>query len=102
MAGIVQSIKKHGPMSYLSLVIGVVLFCIVFIEPIRIAYVGSLLGDYVVFFLSVLGVLLSIIGIMKKAERKKDHSNYFTDFIVISLLTLDVCLYIADDGNLAI
>lgn len=40
--------KKYSLVSYVSLIIGVVCFFIVFIEPTRIANVGYLIGDYIV------------------------------------------------------
>ncbi|WP_413789159.1 hypothetical protein [Bacillus yunxiaonensis] len=61
--------KKKGIISYISLVIGVMCFFIVFVTPTRIANIGSLVGDYITFFLTGIGILLSIIGIVKKTEK---------------------------------
>src|SRR5699024_8666513 len=61
--------KKHGFISYLSLIIGIICFFIVFVTPTRIANVGNLTGDYITFFLTGAGILLSIIGILKKTEK---------------------------------
>lgn len=61
--------KKHGIISYISLLIGIICFFIVFVTPTRIANVGNLIGDYITFFLTGLGILLSIIGIVKKTEK---------------------------------
>jgi hypothetical protein len=61
--------KKYGIISYISFIIGIVCFFIVFIPPTRIANIGSLVGDYITFFLTGTGVLLSIIGIVKKTEK---------------------------------
>ncbi|ENQ3105508.1 hypothetical protein ACEOWJ_001487 [Bacillus cereus] len=61
--------KKNGIISYLSLVIGIICFFIVFVTPTRIANIGSLVGDYITFFLTGIGIILSIIGIAKKTEK---------------------------------
>ncbi|WP_035431708.1 hypothetical protein [Bacillus sp. UNC322MFChir4.1] len=61
--------KKNGIISYLSLVIGIICFFIVFVTPTRIANIGSLVGDYITFFLTGIGITLSIIGIAKKTEK---------------------------------
>ena len=62
--------KKHGVISYSSLTIGIICFFIVFITPTRIANIGSLVGDYTTFLLTGIGILLSLIGIAKKTEKK--------------------------------
>ena len=62
--------KKHSLISYIALAIGVICVFIVFVQPTRIANVGSLVGDYIVFFLTGAGIVLSIIGIVKKTEKK--------------------------------
>src|SRR5699024_10375685 len=61
--------KKHGLISYNSLIIGVVCFFIVFVTPTRIANVGNLIGDYITFALTGVGIILSIIGLLKKTEK---------------------------------
>ncbi|HDX9576836.1 TPA: hypothetical protein ROX88_000303 [Bacillus pseudomycoides] len=61
--------KKNGIISYISLFIGVICFLIVFVTPIRIANVGNLVGDYITFFLTGIGIVLSIMGIVKKTEK---------------------------------
>ncbi|MBM7600998.1 hypothetical protein JOC34_003419 [Virgibacillus halotolerans] len=61
--------KKHGLISYISLIIGVVCFFIVFVTPTRIANVGNLVGDYITFTLTGAGIILSIMGLVKKAEK---------------------------------
>ncbi|MFD1067398.1 hypothetical protein [Oceanobacillus locisalsi] len=63
-------LKKHGLISYISLIIGIVCFFIVFVTPTRIANIGYLAGDYITFFLTAAGIVLSIIGIFKKTEKK--------------------------------
>lgn len=62
--------KKHGIISYIALLIGIICFFIVFVTPTRIANVGNLVGDYITFFLTGTGITLSIIGIAKKTEKK--------------------------------
>lgn len=63
------AIKKHGAVSYVSLAIGIICFFIVFVEPTRIANIGSLTGDYTTFALTVAGILLSVFGRLKKSEK---------------------------------
>ena len=65
----VSAPKKHGLISYTSLVIGIICFFIVFVTPTRIANIGNLIGDYITFFLTGAGIILSIIGIRKKTEK---------------------------------
>ena len=45
------------------------MFFIVFVTPTRIANVGNVTGDYITFFLTGIGIVLSIIGILKKIEK---------------------------------
>ncbi|AOV09065.1 hypothetical protein BI350_03330 [Sporosarcina ureilytica] len=61
--------KKHGVISYASLCIGIVCFFIVFVEPTKIANVGYLIGDYITFFLTGAGIILSVVGLVKKTEK---------------------------------
>ncbi|MFJ7952783.1 hypothetical protein ACIQZG_14760 [Lysinibacillus sp. NPDC096418] len=61
--------KKHGMISLISLIIGVVCFFIVFVTPTRIANIGNLAGDYITFALTGLGIVISLIGIAKKTEK---------------------------------
>ena len=63
------TLKKHGIISYISLIIGIICFFIVFVTPTRIANIGSLIGDYITFFLTGIGIILSIFGIVKKTEK---------------------------------
>lgn len=61
--------KKHSAVSYISLIIGVICFFIVFVEPTKIANVGYLIGDYITFFLTGAGIILSVVGLVKKTEK---------------------------------
>ena len=61
--------KKHGMISLISLIIGVVCFFIVFVTPTRIANIGSLVGDYITFALTGIGIIISLIGIVKKRRK---------------------------------
>lgn len=61
--------KKHGVISYISIVIGIVCFFIVFVTPIRLANIGMAGGDYITFALTALGIITSLIAISKKTER---------------------------------
>ena len=62
--------RKHSLISYISLFIGIICFSIVFVTPIRIVNVGNLIGDYITFVLTGTGIILSIIGLVKKTEKK--------------------------------
>lgn len=61
--------KKHGMISKISLIIGTVCFFIVFVTPTRIANIGSLVGDYITFALTGIGIVISLIGIVKKRRK---------------------------------
>lgn len=61
--------KKQSAVSYVSLVIGVICFFIVFVEPTRIANVGYLIGDYITFFLTGAGIVLSVVGLVKSKKK---------------------------------
>ncbi|WP_026859859.1 hypothetical protein [Jeotgalicoccus psychrophilus] len=88
------SSKKHGVISYSSLIIGVICFFIVFVTPTRIANAGNLIGDYITFVFTGVGIILSIIGLVKKTERNiipiisliLSSSLFLFWFIVIFLL----------------
>ncbi|MED3794439.1 hypothetical protein P4571_18580 [Niallia alba] len=62
--------KKHGIISFIALAIGIICVFIVFVTPTRIANIGSLVGDYITFFLTGAGILLSIIALLMKTEKK--------------------------------
>ncbi|AST90966.1 hypothetical protein BC6307_06570 [Sutcliffiella cohnii] len=61
--------KKYGPISYLSLLIGLICFFIVFVTPTRIANIGSTIGDYMTIFLTSTGIILLIVGLKRKTEK---------------------------------
>lgn len=79
-----DKLKKHGLISYFALIIGVICFFIVFITPTRIANIGNLAGDYITFFLTAAGIILSIIGLGKKTE-KISFRLYLLYFPLLSL-----------------
>ncbi|WP_242251906.1 hypothetical protein [Bacillus cereus group sp. BfR-BA-01379] len=58
--------KKYSIISYISLLIGVFCFLFVFITPTRIANAGNIVGDYI----TVAGIILSVITMTKKNEKK--------------------------------
>ncbi|MFB5544082.1 hypothetical protein [Bacillus cereus] len=58
--------KKYSIISYISLLIGILCFLFVFITPTRIANAGNIVGDYV----TVAGIILSVITMAKKTEKK--------------------------------
>lgn len=62
--------KKYGILSWLSLIIGVTSFFLVFVTPTRIANTGSAIGDSITLGLMVIGSLISIFGLLKKTEKK--------------------------------
>ncbi|MGE1164188.1 hypothetical protein ACQJ0Y_13000 [Peribacillus simplex] len=62
--------KRYGVISFISFVIGIICFFIVFVTPMRVANFGSLADDYITFFLTITGIVLSIIGILKKTEKR--------------------------------
>ncbi|UTE72288.1 hypothetical protein M1I95_18790 [Rossellomorea marisflavi] len=66
----VPSLKKYGTLSWLSLIIGVTSFFLVFVTPTRIANTGSAIGDSITLGLMVIGSILSIVGLLKKTEKK--------------------------------
>lgn len=89
----VNQYKKHGVISYISIVIGIVCFFIVFVAPTRLANIGMAGGDYVTFALTALGIITSLIGISKKSERNLIpiislvlSSSYFIFWIVTIFL----------------
>ncbi|MDH7999850.1 MULTISPECIES: hypothetical protein [Bacillus cereus group] len=62
--------KKYSKISYISLLIGILCFLFVFITPTRIANAGNIVGDYVTVALTVAGIILSVITMAKKTEKK--------------------------------
>ncbi|OOZ89541.1 hypothetical protein [Bacillus cereus] len=70
MKGEIVPKKKYGIISYISLLIGILCFMFVFITPTRIANAGNIVGDYVTVALTVAGIILSVIAMAKKTEKK--------------------------------
>ncbi|MBE7143258.1 hypothetical protein [Bacillus paranthracis] len=62
--------KKYSIISYICLFIGILCFLFVFITPTRIANAGNIVGDYITVALTVAGIILSIITMTKKTEKK--------------------------------
>ncbi|GAB6772086.1 MULTISPECIES: hypothetical protein [Bacillus cereus group] len=62
--------KKYSLISYISLLIGILCFLFVFITPTRIANAGNIVGDYITVALTVAGIILSVITMAKKTEKK--------------------------------
>ncbi|PGC90973.1 hypothetical protein [Bacillus toyonensis] len=62
--------KKYSIISYISLLIGILCLLFVFITPTRIANVGNIVGDYIAIALTGVGIILSIIIMTKKTEKK--------------------------------
>lgn len=84
--------KRYGVISFISFVIGIICFFIVFVTPIRVANIGSLADDYITFFLTITGIVLSIIGILKKTEKRV--------IPIISLVFLRLSLYFGLSSSL--
>lgn len=87
--------KKYSIISYLSLLIGIMCFLFVFITPTRIADAGNIVGDYVTIALTGVGIILSIITMTKKTEKKGIaiislvlSSSFFIFWIIAIILVL--------------
>lgn len=85
--------KKHSIISYISLVNGIICFFIVFITPTRIANIGNSVGDNITFLLTGTGIVLSLIGIVKKTEKNVIpiislilSSSFFIFWIIVIIL----------------
>ncbi|WP_445683018.1 hypothetical protein [Solibacillus sp. FSL K6-4121] len=71
MNNIEQSVsKKHSLISYSSLLVGIICFFIVFVTPTRLAHTGNMIGDYITYFLTFIGILLSLVALSKETEKK--------------------------------
>jgi hypothetical protein len=62
--------KEYSMISYVSLIIGILCFLFVFVSPTAIANVGNVIGDYITAILSGLGIILSVMAMTKKTEKK--------------------------------
>ncbi|MCU4766757.1 hypothetical protein OCF65_25195 [Bacillus toyonensis] len=62
--------KKYSIISYISLLVGILCFLFVFITPTRITNAGNIVGDYITIALKGVGIILSIIIMTKKTEKK--------------------------------
>ncbi|MDW4525293.1 hypothetical protein R3398_02765 [Rossellomorea marisflavi] len=88
------SLIKYGFLSWLALLIGVTSFFLVFVTPTRIANIGSAIADSITLSLMVIGILISIFGLLKKTEKKAlsviglllSFSFVFYWILIISLL----------------
>lgn len=86
--------KKYSIISYISLLIGILCFLFVFITPTRIANAGNIVGDYVTVALTVAGIILSVITMAKKTEKKGISilslilSSSFFIFWIIAIILL--------------
>lgn len=85
--------KKYSIISYISLLIGILCFLFVFITPTRIANAGNIVGDYITVALTVVGIILSIITMTKKTEKKGIaflsfilSSSFFIFWIIVIIL----------------
>ncbi|EOO38678.1 hypothetical protein EXW32_15155 [Bacillus mycoides] len=91
----IVSKKKYSIISYISLLIGIMCFLFVFITPTRIANAGNIVGDYVTITLTGVGIILSIITMTKKTEKKGIaiislilSSSFFIFWIIAIILLL--------------
>ncbi|MGE7183900.1 hypothetical protein ACQKKK_07770 [Peribacillus sp. NPDC006672] len=87
--------KRYDVISFISFIIGIICFFMVFVPPIRVANIGSLADDYITFFLTITGIVLSIIGILKKTEKRVIpiislvfSSSFFIFWVIIITLLL--------------
>ncbi|HDR4559810.1 hypothetical protein COE58_04440 [Bacillus cereus] len=86
--------KKYSIISYISLLIGILCFLFVFITPTRIANAGNIAGDYITVALTVAGIILSVITMTKKTEKKAIAivslilSSSFLVFWIITIILL--------------
>ncbi|MFE4813695.1 hypothetical protein ACFQ9Y_21580 [Peribacillus simplex] len=87
--------KRYGVISLTSFIIGIICFFTVFITPIRMANIGSMAGDYITLFLTIAGIVLSVIGILKKTEKKVIpiislvfSSSFFIFWVIVITLLL--------------
>ncbi|PDY86246.1 hypothetical protein [Bacillus toyonensis] len=62
--------KKYSIISYISLLVGILCFLFVFITPTRITNAGNIVEDYITIALTGVGIILSIIIMTKKTEKK--------------------------------
>ena len=62
--------KKYSIISYVSLLIGILCFLFVFITPTRLANPGNIVRDYTTIALTGVGIILSIITMTKRTEKK--------------------------------
>nr|WP_208752070.1 hypothetical protein [Bacillus cereus] len=81
--------------AYICLLIGILCFLFVFITPTRIANAGNIVGDYITVALTVAGIILSIITMTKKTEKKGIailsfilSSSFFIFWIIAIILVL--------------
>ncbi len=83
--------KKHGIISYISLLIGIICFFIVFVTPTRIANVGNLIGDYITFFSNWFRYF-----IINNWDSEENGEKYYTYYLIHSFI---IFLYILGDHN---
>jgi len=62
--------KSYSKISYISLVVGIICFFIVFVPPTRIASIGYIAGDYITAALTGIGIFFSVMALVKKTEKK--------------------------------
>ncbi|MBT2618830.1 MULTISPECIES: hypothetical protein [unclassified Bacillus (in: firmicutes)] len=87
--------KRYGVISFTSFIIGIICFFTVFITPIRMVNIGNLTGGYITLFLTVAGIVLSVMGILKKTEKNMISiislvfsSSFFIFWVIIITLLL--------------
>ncbi|QWG45502.1 hypothetical protein EXW31_15000 [Bacillus mycoides] len=91
----IVSKKKYSIISYVFLLIGIMCFLFVFITPTRIANAGNIVGDYITIALTGVGIIISIITMTKKTEKKGIaiislvlSSSFFIFWIIAIILVL--------------
>ncbi|WP_054710785.1 hypothetical protein [Bacillus sp. JCM 19041] len=88
------STRKVSLIRYAALIIGIACFFLTFVPFTRIALVGSMFGDYIIYALTAIGVTLSIYSILKSQNKIVPIvSLIFSLSLPIFLLLLIVLLF---------
>src|SRR5699024_6572400 len=82
-------------MSYIALAIGVICFLITFVPPIRIVMIDSLIGDYMMLGLTVIGCIRNDRIVYRGKEMVTDD---IVDFIAFFSHLFCIVVYFTDNG----
>ena len=64
-----SSLKQMKRLKYAALFIGIVCFFLTFVPFTRVVMIGSSIGDYTIFVLTPLGVILSILALIMGSKK---------------------------------